>query len=321
MTGATFQTLGGLEAANLLQRLDRLQRGNLIKAAGDIYVLTFPCIIGEQRARLQKVVNAAAASLVPTVEKMVQPICARLAGNEQMLYHVLWSVIMDGPIAWQVASEMLKQQVKSGDISIDGKGWLVYPAHSLHCGTNTYSMGNLQLRFTHSPGVFRTIQNAGHQDFFTFIGLMKTAVGAINQSRDISETDRKTLAKYGLTDTQGKVDIFVMRCDQNNIDTVMLYAKLSRQFATELVSHSDIAQVAEILHVQPGVAFLILYHEICYELLNRLGAKGLVEIPSVVTKSSDISQIRRLVSVTVVPEGDELQRLMNMIGVESSPPK
>ncbi len=94
--GSTEESLKALGIADLQQRLEGLERGNLIRKADGRYALAFPAVVGDKRAQLREYAEQAAQKLVPLGEKMIAQIRPHLAGRDQMLYHVLWSVVMDG---------------------------------------------------------------------------------------------------------------------------------------------------------------------------------------------------------------------------------
>ncbi|OHB68123.1 MAG: hypothetical protein A2V70_14010 [Planctomycetes bacterium RBG_13_63_9] len=69
---------------------------------------------------------------------MTEHVQARLKDRQEMLYHVVWSVIMDGPHAWEAVHDELRRQIPAGDLSIENKGWVIYPPHPSAVGTNSY---------------------------------------------------------------------------------------------------------------------------------------------------------------------------------------
>lgn len=321
LTETTMKSLQALGIPDLHRRLERLERGNLIKKVDERYQLAFPSIVGKKRAELKKIVEDSAVRLLPTAEKMIQQIRPTLEDHEEMLYHVLWSVIMDGPVAWQVAGQTLKQHVKQGDTSFNHKGWLVYPRHPFKCGTNSYGIPSGQLRISHSPNVFRAIRSSISQRQLDmsqyraeFFQLIKQAAQAAKQGHPIaSKSTKQTLYKCGLVDRQGKPKIFIIQCDLNNLEVVRLYVEMGQRFGEEIILNSDIIKIADTLDVEPGIAFLVAYHEISYEVLERLAEKKILDIPNIVTKSNDISEISKLISLTIVAEGIDVEQLLNIL--------
>jgi len=63
----------------------------------------------------------------------------------------------------------------------------------------------------------------------------------------------------------------------------------------------DVNKVADMLGVSPGVAFVIAYHEICWQLLHDLAEKKVLGVPRIVAKAgTDTSQAYQLISLVIV---------------------
>ena len=293
--GGTEELLKGLGIADLQQRLERLERGNLIRKADGRYTLAFPAVIGEKRDRLRKYAEQAARKLVPLSEKMIAQIRANLAGRDEMLYHVMWSVVMDGGPAWDAARAEMNKQIKSGNTSTENKAWLLYPSHPFRAGTNSYgsSSGRLQItwsRNTPSPNAIRGIISQHENQL----------VQAIEQNSPVASADAgNALGKYGLVDERGKVRLYAIKRDS---EAANVYRDLGEQFGRQMMNHPDVAKVVNMLGVSPGVAFVIAYHEICWQLLQDLAEKKVLEVYGNVAKAgTEASEAYRLVSLTIIP--------------------
>ncbi len=278
------------------RRLERLKRGNLIKKANGRYILAFPAVVGDKREQLREYAEQAAQQLVPSVEKMIAQIQSLLAGRDEMLYHVLWSVVMDGGPAWDAARAEMNKKIDAGDTSTENKAWLLYPSHQFRVGTNSYNTpcGHLKItwsRNTPSPNVIGKI-------IFQYANQI---IQAIEQNRAIESVDVKdALGKYGLVNEAGKVRFYAVQSDS---DAAAVYMKLGTEFGRQMMTHLDVNKMAEMLEVSPGIAFVIAYHEICWQLLQDLSDKKVLSVPQIVaqadTKTSDAYQ---LVSLEITPK-------------------
>jgi len=294
--GSTEEFLKGLGVPDIQQRLERLERGNLIRKADGYYTLAFPAVIAEKRDRLRKFSEQAARKLVPISEKMIAQIRSNLAGRDEMLYHVMWSVVMDGGPAWDAARTEMNKKIKAGDTSTQNKAWLLYPSHPFHAGTNSYSSSSRRLqitwsRNTPSPGAIRRIISQ-HE---------KQLVQAIEQNSPIASADaRNALGKYGLVDEAGKVRLYAIK---RGSEAANAYRDLGGQFGRQMMNHLDVANVVDMLDVSPGVAFVIAYHEICWQLLQDLAEKEVLDLHRTVDKAgTEASEAYRLVSLTIIPK-------------------
>jgi hypothetical protein len=293
--GCTEESLKALEIADLQQRLERLERGNLIRKSGERYTLAFPAIIGEERDRLRKYAEQAGRELVPLCEKMIARLRASLAGRDEMLYHVMWSVVMDGEPAWVAARAEMNKQIKSGDTSIYNKAWLLYPSHPFRAGTNSSKNSFGQLRVTWS-------RNTPSPDPISrvigqYAGRLTEAIE--NNSALTSADARNALGKYGLVDEAGKVRLYTIKPGS---EAANVYRDLGGQFGRQMMDHLDVARVVDMLGVSPGIAFVIAYHEISWQLLQDLSEKKILDLYRPVDKTgTDASEAYRLVSLTIVP--------------------
>ncbi|HUT47518.1 MAG TPA: LamG domain-containing protein, partial [Sedimentisphaerales bacterium] len=298
LKGSADESLKSLGILDVQQRLERLERGNLIKKAGERYTLAFPAVVGDKRFRLQKYAEQAARQLVPFGEKMIAQIRVNLAGRDEMLYHVLWSVVMDGGSAWDAARVEMNKKIEAGDTSTENKAWLLYPSHPFRVGTNGYdtSCGHLKItwsRNTLSPNVIgRVISQYSNQ-----------LSQAIEQDHAVESADVKdALGKYGLVDEAGKVCFYTIQSDS---DTAAVYKKLGTEFGRQMMANLDVNKVAEMLEVSPGIAFVIAYHEICWQLLQDLAGKKVLAVPRIVAKAgTEASEAYQLVSLAMGPRAE-----------------
>jgi hypothetical protein len=286
--GLADDSLKPLGILDVGRRLEVLERGNLIKKVDRRYRLTVPAIVGDKRERLREYTEQTAQQLLPSTEKMISRIQPHLAGRDEMLYHVLWSIVMDGGQAWDAARKEMNKKIDAGDTSIQDKVWLLYPQHPFRAGTNSWteSFGNLQVTGssnTPNPNVVDRVisQYATH------------LIQAIEQDHAVESAEAKdALGKYGLIDEAGKVRIYEIKPDS---EAAQSYAELGAQFGRQMMGQLDVKKVAEMLDVSPGMAFLIAYHEICWQLLQDLAEKKVLSVPQIVThagvKTSDTYQL------------------------------
>lgn len=291
--GAAKADLEKLGLEDLEERLSRLEQGNVIRKAGDRYVLAFPVIIGQRRTELQKRVEHAAAAVQEEAEKIVERLRTQyLKDRPEMLYHVLWSVIMDGEAAWDAAAAELARQASGGDCSHDDKGWVMYPRHPYYVGTNSYPIRSGELRITWSPAtpapdsICSAIQP--HES---------ELVAALGEKRPLKAGPaQETLRKYGLVDEGGKVLAYAFQEDQAEA-----YGGLGSRFGQMVISKLNIAELAKSLGVTPGEAFLVSYHEVCWEVLGNLGKKGILKAPHVPrSEPTALARVVELVSFKLV---------------------
>lgn len=293
---ATEENLKQLGKADLQERLARLECGGLIKKSEGRYTLAFPVVVGQKRAQLQKYVEHAAVKLLSVSEKMIAEIQPQLKGRDEMLYHVLWSIVMDGSPAWNTTKAEMNKQIKTGDTSIENKAWLLYPSHPFRAGTNSYTISSGALRITWSHNT--PSPNALHKVVSQYENVL---VQAIQQNHAIkAKTAKEALSKYGLVNEEGIVQIYTF---QSNSQAGQGFMNLGTEFGRQVMANLDVTEVADMLDVPPGVALVITYHEICWQLLQNLAEKNALEIPSIVAKAgTKPNEAYQLVSIGIIPK-------------------
>jgi hypothetical protein len=292
LQGGSPEQLKGLGIPDLRDRLARLERGKVIKKVQGHYAFAFPAVIGDKREQLQRYVEQAAAKLVPLGEQIMTEIRPHLAGREEMMYHVLWSVILDGP-AWDTARAEMLKQVRSGDRSADNKGWVIYPPHPFRVGTNFGGASSMPVRVTWS----RYTPSAG-AIMGAVTGHLRQLLPAIKQKKAVVSAEARTaLSQYGLVDEGGNVRLYTFT---SGSEAAKLYTRLGEQFGREAMACVDMVKVTEILDAPPGAAFIIVQHELCWQLLQDLAEKRVLAVPAIVAKpGTDPKEAYQLVSLTI----------------------
>jgi len=306
LTGAESEELEKLGIKDLESRLEKLQRGNLIRKVGCSYKLAFPSILGEKRTKLQRVVEQTASEVLPAAEEMTRDIIPHLKGYEGMLYHVVWSILMDSPLAWQAAEAELRKQLKKNNISLGGTNWLMYPSHPYRAGTNTYTdlkQGPIKITWSLNtptpPVVHKTIKKYENQ-------LMQSAM----EDQPLKDQEAKqALARYGLIDGQSVSQVYII---DTSSQAAQIYGKLSSKFGKTVMEHFDTEKMTDLLEIPPEQAVVIVYHEICYEILKQLSAKNILEVPQIVLKPKvETTQMYRLISFIHISDSNHEGRGRN----------
>ncbi len=271
--GATGSDLALLKSSDLDERLTRLEKGKLIQRSGSGYSLRFPVVSGEAHARLQASTCVAATKMVPGVREMVREIKAQLSGHEEMLYHFMWSVVMDGDIAWRLLEMQLQRNLRKDTIDLATCWWL-YPEHPFSVGTNSYGGSNGFLiitwrRSTPAPDeVGRILSDS--EDSFLIASARREPIPADKI------TDR--LRSLGFVDAANRSTLFLIDLSS---PLVPVLAQCSSRLARLVATHLDVKEVASSVGITPEQALVIAYHELCYQILGDLNAAGDLPIPRV----------------------------------------
>jgi hypothetical protein len=300
---ADIDKLQQLGLRDLHERLESLQQGNLIKKDDRKYCLAFPAIVGTKRVWFEKEIERIAAQMWPATQQMVQELSPHLKGCEHMKYHVVWSLVMDGQVAWWSLQQSLKNQLGSS-VSLAGIHWLIYPQHAYSAGTNTYFDNGRGLAaaitWTHttpSPSTI-TARLGPYADQFA---------QAVLHNRPVEDSQAiRALAPYGLVDDDGSVRIYILDSDSAVSQEIALSGVT---FAVGAIKHMQVQKLADMLAVSAEQALVIAYHELCYEMLKRLAASGTVEIPEIARRANaPTKQMHRLISFAIIRDPGALQQ-------------
>jgi len=255
LKGIADESLKPLGLLDVQKRLERLERGNLIRKVDGRYTLAFPAIVGDKRDRLQKYAEQAARQLVPSAERMIAQVRQHLAGRDEMLYHVLWSVVMDGDPAWDAARDQMNRKIDAGDTSTENKAWLLYPSHPFQVGTNSSknSYGHLRVTWssnTPSPNVIGRVisQYAGQ------------LTQAIEQDRAVESADVKdALGKYELLDEAGTEPSEAFQLVSLTITPKVKYNFLEKEMDNRMSVTSRVATTLTLVLILGGVIGVIVF--------------------------------------------------------------
>ena len=301
LEGASIKELQGLGVSDLPERLARLERGRFIRKKDEGFETTFPAIIGAKRTRLQELGIRVSQQLTPPTEDMIRQVLQNLEGREYMLFHVLWSLIMDN--AWGPAEKAMKEQVKTGDVSFDNQGWLIYPPQKDGIGAGTYSdmtPSGAWVRVTTSGNT-----PSANETIATIVKREDPIRTAIRGDWVISDTQAASdLAEYGLIGDDRRLRLYALdpETDPRAAKAYQLFTKLGIQFAQQLVDALGISSTAQMLGCTPGVTFVIAYHQICGRLLQDLAASGKLPVPQIISSPGVApSESYALVSYLIPP--------------------
>ncbi|MHA2092400.1 MAG: hypothetical protein ACW98K_16240 [Candidatus Kariarchaeaceae archaeon] len=283
--GASQNELRMLGIKDLSDRLRQMEDATLIKCEGDMYYLGYPIVFGNNRDELSMLTKRVASEIFPEAQKMVHQIQPYLSDREEMLYHVIWSGLMDGFVAWETLGTQLAKELGENQVDLR-TGWWILPAHSYQSGT--YSHGGLiitSLSGYPPPDELR-------EEIEPVLNLLITS--AVEDQPIPEYENLSQLMKFGLIDNKGYSRLCIF---QTSSDIVPIGMQLSKSFAHSVFSHFDIWSLTEVLECRPEEALVISYHELCWELLKMLSLNGDLQIPD--PNVSGCNDAFRLVSFNI----------------------
>ncbi|MFB0518041.1 MAG: hypothetical protein ACETWC_02030 [Acidobacteriota bacterium] len=285
--GATLTELSKLKVPQIEQRLEELRRGKLLLKEGDIYRLTFPVIRGSDRVFLSNEAEQTAEKMLPTMRHIVQKLKAELKGEEESLYHITWSVVMDSYMfTW--LNLLLDGHVNPLILISKSYSFCVYPVNPFQAGTNFYDWEDNMMAVSHSRGALEHINKLMGPYGSEIIKIAVTQAPFESQLKD-------TLIPYGFMDNQGKLRVLTY---EKGSPRYNLFKRLGEQYASEIGKAIDIEALSTRLKLTTDQCFVIAFHEASWEILKLLHQEEILPRPPVlVQQKAQLDQSYKLVSI------------------------
>jgi tetratricopeptide (TPR) repeat protein len=257
---------------DLGQRLDTLIKGNVLYhvAIDGKYYVSFPVFVGEKRKELAKIVNKAVEKLIPTAEAMITRLQEALKDRQDMLFHVLWSRIIDE--IWGNAWELEFPGGKFPDV-----GWVVYPEHPYAVGTNYYNMPG--------DGVMAATWSNHFDEHLAVVEKLFFELHQAAWDKPVKEGPAKNrMIEYGAFDRDGRFSIFTFRYG-DSMD--QLFDQMTREYAAALKGVFDYNALGRKFQVPADELFIVILHETAYAVFEKLHRSGKLEVPGILIQEGD----------------------------------
>lgn len=304
--GATATELEKAGGEGFQARLEKLISGNILKLQNDKYYLNIPVIIGNKREKLSKVVDNASVKLIPLAESMISKISDKYKNNPTMVFHVLWSLVIDS--IWE----------RAYGIAFPGEScpqvfWVISPKSRMSVGTNYYMLtGNNYLACTWSENC--KVHLSMLQDIM--FPLLQVAWGKEIKDKNIIEK----MASIGLIDEKGKSGIFTYKADE---DFNRFIDGMIDDYSNAAANLYDYKKLGTEFNIPPDELFVIIMHETAYSLFDELNRRGKLPIPQILLdEKQDKKNIVSLISLQLgTPPGplDEAKSLFYQNGWRGNP--
>lgn len=276
--GYTYSQLLQKYPDSLDYRLDQLINGKVIEAENDAYKLLFPVFTGTKREELQKEIQSRLSSSNITLDTLVSQLNKAFTGNPDMVFHFLWSRIMDDSW-WNLYNSIFNTETGPPSIA-----FIVYPPHPFQCGTNSdYSPGNDMYAMTWSYNLF--------DEFFS---VPPTAsFFSLAEGQPVSTSDEAFFVKYGLADSEGHSLIFTYTVN-DSLD--LICDKLKINYINLISGLFDYGELSRTFGVPADDLFIVVSHELAYELIGELYNGRSVYVP-IMLKDNPERNFRNLISI------------------------
>jgi tetratricopeptide (TPR) repeat protein len=282
LRSATRRDLERLGIADLEQRLDTLVGGHVVRRSGSGCEAGFPVFFGAKRRILRDLAAAGAGRVRPVVESLLPSLTALLGQRRDMVFHVLWSRVMDE--AWDAA---WRRAFPEDTLPL--VVWVTYPEHPRAVGTNYSSVpGGGSLALTWSP---RFTEHLAALDSLS-LELRQLAWG-----RAVADSAAQArLADLGMLDTQGRSRVFAYPA-KSPLDSAL--RRMAEAYGATAADALDWPDAARRLGYDARDVFVVLLHQVAYDVLAELEAGKRLEVPQAVPQGAPAADAARLTSLVL----------------------
>jgi len=264
INSATIEDLKKLNIEDLSHRLNILIKGNVLILTDQKYSLTFPVIVGENRKAMADIVTKAAEELSPFVESMTNKLNLELKGNEHILFHILWSRVIDE--IWTNAFSLSFPGEKLPHVL-----WVIYPEHPFTVGTNYCSLpGRGSLALTWSDHFAEHLAAFDELRFELHQAAWKKEITNIQAKEKMKE--------FGIFDMNGRFSVFSYKRSEK-LDQIL--TNLTKEYASEVSRIYDYKALSEKFDIPSDELFVIVLHETAYEVFEKLYKSDKLPIPEI----------------------------------------
>jgi tetratricopeptide (TPR) repeat protein len=240
-----------------------------------------PVLMGKRREIIGRAARERAQALRPCVERILSELRSEVKGNERIVFHLLWSRILDE--SWAV---IWRGCFPDGSY-LPSVTWVIEPEHPFAVGTNSSSLpGDGSFSFTWS---YNTENLAA--DLWTLgLPLYKAA-----RALPLSQDERKRLQTYGFLDAKtGRNKTF---CYERGDRLDSFFERMQARYASEASRAYDFKGLARMVDVDPGEFLIILLHETAYEQFENLDRSGMLRFPKVLKTGEPAAESVDLMSL------------------------
>ncbi len=252
INGSSYTELNQQFTDSLEIKLSRLIKGKLIQKKDDHYKVLIPVLIGSKRSELKTLIREKVKGESEFIYDLIDPLFKLLSDHPEMVFHFLWSRIIDN-CWWNLFNSEFK--TKTGP---PGLAFIVYPFHPFQCGTNfDNTTDNSQIAVTWSYSLLEDFSNLPPAASFYNLVLNKP----------ISEKDKSFFLKHGLISPDNASNLFVYS-EGSKLDLLCNFLK--QKYIDKLKGMFNYQELSKIFDIPSDDLFMLMSHEIVYEFFELL---------------------------------------------------
>ena len=235
--------------------LTSLTESKVIRRDDDYFEVLFPVLIGEKRNILKTLIHEKISDAAVSIDSLINILKKGLYNNPEMIFHFLWSRIIDD-CWWGLYNLEFKT-----DKGPPGIAYIIYPSHPFLCGTNfDNTSDNSQIAISWSYNLFNE-----------FISLPSTSsFYDLAMNRSVSEKDHAFFLKHGLIDSNNVSELFTYN-EGGKLD--LLCDSLKKLYIDRIYGLFDYHELSTEYQIPADELFVLMFHEIAYEIFEILNER------------------------------------------------
>ncbi len=268
-------------------QIQLLEIMGLLGERDGLLTTTFPILEPADTSRLRSVTTKASEAIVVQVAPLVAELKRALDSDSKSdhAFAVIFSYVLDG-LVWQQLNPMVPPPAtrasEPGNPFWSGQLWAISPKRRDSVGTATDYAAGQMLYVVWSPHAKAALAPIYQPGADPHVLLEQIAAG----NRVTDAVTRAAYSSVGILDSTGRplVPIIVRR---PNDPVQQASQRLADAVARGTMAHLDFEQVAHDCHLRDRhTAMIVAYHELMWDLLDRLQRRGMVVRPEVLTKAA-----------------------------------
>lgn len=277
--GLSKKGLDSLKIPYTNSQLKLLRFFNLVRIENNKYYSTIPVLDSIQTVSLRVQSKIIADKIYPTIEKSLKDLVAYLNSvqNSQNAFSIVFSYVLDG-LPWHVfyEKEIVKPFNNNNLSPWNGYFWMLASKRKEKFGTNSQSDSTLTISITHGPAN-NILESFNYED-----DLLQKMLVSIRESGKVSDPGAiNTFSKFNIVDEQGKVLVPIIIEDSQN-ELFRLSLLIANKISDFIISNVPLIEIKnEYNFIDEEQTVIILYHEILWDLLDIIEAKGIIDKPSI----------------------------------------
>jgi len=281
------------EIKDLNNRLNSLIQAKILCREEDQYYVTFPILIGKDHKQYFRLVKQAVDKIYPAFLLSLNEILDQTEqrGWKQWTYHIIWSLIFDSQFIWYEMAD--KNLVPPLNPAIN---WVIYPQSIYKTGTNYYPDTELRdfwVVVSWSPNGSNTLGLVGGSWELVY----NSALGG---SSSLNNNDKEYLMQLGLINNQEEATFPVILSEDTFYNDLKV---ISNRYLNLLEEYIPKEKFSQIIGRDEKYSWAIAYHNIGWEILDRLINDDIISQPDALKPkhaSSEATQMTGVCSVISV---------------------